>query len=212
MSGFAYDQDSGKIKGGTDETVIGNVSDALKVTTVGTAVVSDVEPATFIAVASSVAIGNGKSMISLLNASGSAVTVKILNIYLINTQTSAVTGVIADFSLFRCTGHSAGTAITTTTMLTTDSLNASVTARTGATITGEIATPLRRVLWSSDEWGVGGTDVENAQNAAQYQSAFWSNFVRGKRLTLLAGEGVTLKQTVNSTAGTFDVQIIFTQE
>ncbi len=49
MSGFAYDGDSGKIKGGTDETVIGNVADALKANvtnfpaTQNVAVVSTVE-------------------------------------------------------------------------------------------------------------------------------------------------------------------------
>lgn len=171
-------------------------------------------PKTFTVRAPSVAIGLNKSMLSLLNAGGSAVKVRLLEARLINVQTAAVTGVIGEFQLNRITAHSAGTSLTPAPHDTSDSLNGSVTARTGSTAT-EAAGPitLRRNYWSTDEWGVGSLDVEGSDHAHQtLGEPFYRSAPESKPIVLNAGEGIHVKQITNSTAGTFDIEFIFTEE
>lgn len=201
------------IKGATDGTHIGNVADALKVFLANSSVViSEDSNATFSAYAQGIAIGNNKSMFSLVNASGSTVKIKIHDIKIINVQTTAVTGVIADFRLQRCVGHSAGTSITPDSFDTTNTLNGSVTARTNATITTESAAIIRRALFSTDEWGVGAIDVESYHYPFQLYDSFFKKTDNTKALVLNANEGFTIKQVTNSTVGTFDILVLFTQE
>lgn len=179
----------------------------------GTISENAIAKATFVVNATSTAIGNNKSMLSLVNAGGSTVVVKVRELYLINTQTSAVTGVVSDFGLYRITGHSAGTSITPLPYDTLDVINGSITARTGSTVTGEAASPLKRVSYSSDEWGVGATDVESYDHTIQVSIPLITDRLDYRKpITMRAGEGISVKHTVNSTAGTFDVVMIFTQE
>lgn len=168
---------------------------------------------TFSAVARDVAIGNNKSMLSLLNATGSGVTIRIHEIWITNVRTTATTGLVAIFDLFRFTAHSVGTGITPAGMVSTNALNGLVTARTGATITGETTFKYKRWLWSSDEWSSGATDVASFDHALQtiYPVYRHDKSSMLQPLTLLAGEGFHIKQTVNSTYGTFDLCINFTQ-
>lgn len=174
----------------------------------------DREFATFTALATGIALGNNKSMFSIENTTGSAVKCRIHEIYMINVQTSGVTGVVTTFQLRRATSHAAGTPITAIeTMETTDTLDSSITARTNATITGESATLLWRALWSSDDWGTGGADVES--NAHDFQTMFpiYSRKTQGlKPIILNANETLTIKCATNTTAGTFDLLVVFTQE
>jgi len=201
------------IKGATDGTHIGNVADALKVSIANASVViSEDATATFSAYAQAVQIGNNKIMFSLVNASGSSVKIKIHDIKITNVQTTAVTGVIADFRLQRCVNHSAGTAITPNSFDTTNALNGSVTARTNATITTESAAIMRRALFSTDEWGVGSIDVESYHYPLQLYNSFFKKTDNTKALVLNANEGFTIKQVTNSTVGTFDILVLFTQE
>jgi hypothetical protein len=178
----------------------------------GTSTVAETELATYTAYAESVAIGNNKSMISITNASDSTVLVKIREIKLINVQTAAVTGVIADFKMFRCTSHSAGTSITVALHDTNDTLSGSVTARTGATISGEVTTTLRRWQFGSDEWNVGTQDAESDQHAIAVLTPAYQSYPKMKPFMLRANQGITIKCVTNSTAGSFDCMISFTVE
>lgn len=156
---------------------------------------------------------NNKSMMSILNAGGSSVVVRLKKILLVNSATTAITGVITDFRLFRITGHSAGTQITPATYDTQDSLDANVTVRTGATIAGESTSYLHRVEWSSDEYGTGTLDQEGYDHAAQYIAPFYTQEgTNCKPITLRAGEGLTLKCATNTTAGAWDIAFVFTVE
>ncbi len=208
------DNDDTTLKGGTDSTVIGNVGDRLKVDASFSSppTVAEREYATFSVYAQSVALGNNKSMVSLVNTSGSTVKVRIKEIRIINTQTSALTGVNADFRLLRCVSHSSGTQITPEAHDTTDSLDSAVTARTGATIGTEGSAVLRRWMWSSDEWSFGAPDVESADHAMQNLWPAYDTASKTKPITLNADEGITIKQVTNSSNGTFDILVVFTQE
>jgi hypothetical protein len=172
------------------------------------------ELATFTALSTATAPANNKSMFSIVNASGSAVTLKIQEIYLINVQQTAVGGVTLTFELRRITNHSGGTAITAIeTMDSGDALNGSITARTNSTVSGESATLLWRSLWSSDEWSPGNSDVESNDHEFQTMFPIYSKKTNdSKPITLRANEGLTIKCTTNSTVGSFDIFVVFTQE
>lgn len=167
---------------------------------------------TFSVNAQGIAIGNNKSMLSVLNATGSGVKIRLRDLKIINVQTTSVFGAIADFQKFRFTGHSAGTLIVPNSNDTTDVVNALVTCRTGATITGEAAAAIRRWQFSTDEWGAGAADVESAAHMDQlFQNCIFLDQYM-KAFTLNPGEGFHIKQVVNSTTGTFDIQAVMTQE
>jgi hypothetical protein len=192
-----------KIRGNTDGTLIGNSSDALKVTLPA--------PKTFVVRQSAVQIANGKSMLSIQNATGSAVKVKIREIWIKNVQTAGVAGIISQWELNRFTSHSGGTLLTPRANESSDVLDLSITARTGATISGTEFT-FFRWLWSTDEWGAGPSDVESFDHAFQNTNPVYRVQPNMKPITLLANEAIHLKQVFNSTVGTFDIEIVFTEE
>lgn len=163
----------------------------------------------FIANASNIAIGNNKSMISITNTSTRVV--RLERIYLVNNQTTAITGVISNFDFLRITSHSAGTLITAQPFDTVDSLDAGVTIRTGATVVGEGAV-LKRVVYSSDEWGVGASDNESLQNIQQQIMPIFQSGLFYKPITLRQNQGFHIKHTINSTIGNFDFFIEFTAD
>lgn len=205
-----------ELLGGTDQTKIGNTGDRLKVDASfsSTPTTSEIEIATYVIKATNIAIGNNKSMISILNANGSTRVVKIRSIQIINAQNTAVTGVIADFRLHRIAAgsHSSGTLLTPEIHDLNDILDGNVTWRTGATISGESGTSMYRWKWSSDEWSVGAQDVESNDHARQATSYLYQQVPKTKPITLRADQGLTIKQVTNSTAGSFDISIVYTME
>lgn len=172
------------------------------------------EPETFMVPAIATALGNGKSMISIVNAAGSPVLIKIRRIWIVNQRTTAVTGVVTDFRFRRNTGHSAGTDLTANIqeLDTNNTLNANVTVRTGATIAGAFAAHLRRYQASSDEWGPGTADVESAAHSDQELRPIYDASLNAQPITLRAGQGFDILCNTNTTAGTFDITLEFTQE
>ncbi len=208
MSGSGGDlNNSQSIQGATDDTLIGNFLDRLKVHSY------ESELATFVSFSSATSPGNNKSMYSMVNAGGSSVVAKIREIRIINSQTSAVTGKIVTFTAQRITGHSAGTLITDLSYDTLDSVNSSVTSRTDSTVSGESSGILKRWIVSADEWGTGSQDVESFQHGLQtYSNPSFYQLIKTKPITLRAGEGFTIKCITNTTAGTFDIFVVWTQE
>ncbi|TXH47902.1 MAG: hypothetical protein E6Q97_26135 [Desulfurellales bacterium] len=93
---------------------------------------------TFFVSALAVAPGNGKSMLSIENAAGSGRILRLVAVQTYNVQTTAVVGVNARFDLVRFATHAAGTLLTAATNDTTNSLSTGITARTDATLTGEV--------------------------------------------------------------------------
>lgn len=187
----------------------------IKTLTDGTQVTRYKELATFTGVASDIAIGNNKSMFSIVNASGSTVTTRISGIYIINSQITSVSGVIGVFELRRITNHSVGTAITAIeTMNTADSLSSSITIRTNATVTSESTNLLWRTQFSTDEL-TASANLDSAFSSHIFGTMFpvWQRKdYDNKPITLNANEGLTVKFVTNSTAGTFDILVVFTQE
>jgi len=235
-----------RIKGNTDGTKIGNVSDSLKtnvtasVLPTGASTESTLstlsgklnpltndpsisasgivvrpipyKPATFNLSAVTIPLGNNKSMLALLNPTGSTVILKLQYLKIINNQTTGVTGVAADFRIRRITGLSAGTAVVPQAFDTNDTLGAGIIAAHNGTVAGEFATDLMRYVWSSDEWGTGASDVESGDHAQQQMGYMFQNQLEAKTITLRANQGITIKCVTNTTAGNFDFEMCFTQE
>lgn len=173
-----------------------------------------IEKAAFWSIASGIAPGTNKSMWSIVNAGGSAVIIKIQEIWIRNVQQANIAGVVDVFELHRITGHSAGTALTPLSTDTADALNGSVTAITNSTVAGEVTDFFDRWFWSSDEWGPGALDVESFDSGLQNLTPVYRAGAspRMKPPTLRAGEGFTLKQVTASALGTWDIVVKFTQE
>lgn len=187
-------------------------SDGIQQVSIQSIVESGQAAATFMVYARNAAIGNNKSMLSIVNTSGSPVVLRLRELYIVNTQNAAVTGIISNFEMRRCVSHSGGTLLKPLPFDSIDSLNASITARTGATIGSEAADMFRRWNWSSDDWSGGAPDTESADHPMQVATNLVKKEPYTKPFTLRANEGLTIKHTVNSTNGTFDVCAVFTQE
>lgn len=169
----------------------------------------NIEYPTFSVASFDVAIANNKSMIALQNTGTSVVRVR--EIWIINDRTTTTTGVVGEFQVNRIASFTGGTAITAASYDTTDSLPSGITAATGATVSGESDT-LRQGRWSTDEWGVGTSDVESFDHALQQVTPFWSQTQNGKALTVRQNQGIHVKFATNSTSGSFTLRMIFTTE
>jgi hypothetical protein len=182
---------------------------AIPVTTTGG------EEATYTVIASATAPANNKSMLSIYNPTGSGYVLKLREFYLRNAATTAVTGVAASLELFRFVSAGAptgGTALTPISHDSDDAVPAGMDARTGGTVTGEVATPLDRIRMSTDEWGPGTADVESQQQSiANYLPARAKRDGLVKPFFARPGQGLHMKFATNSTAGSLDVIFVFTK-
>ena len=170
------------------------------------------ESPTFTVLAADVVLGNNKSLLSLVMAAGDPRVVRLREVWLRNAVNSAVTGVAAMFEMRRITGHSAGSTLTPVSRDSDDTLPASTTARTDATVSGEGAVE-QRWEWSSDDWGPGTLDVEG--HAIPFQNlwpVYRKHDPQTKPPSIRAGQGYHIKCATNTTAGYFDVLFVFTVE
>lgn len=167
---------------------------------------------TFNAIGAGIVTAQNKSMFSIFNTSSRSI--RIEEIYLTNVRTTNVTGVMGIFEMRRITGHSGGTIITNVEAYeTSDVLDAGVTVRTGATVSGESGNMLWRSMLSTDEHGIGTLDVASSQHIFQTMfPIFVKKTTNSKTITLNANQGLTIKFTPNSATGLFDIFCIFTQE
>jgi len=182
----------------------------------GTTFTQERNEPTFIVWVTGSQIGNNKSMMSIYNATGSTVIVRVREMWLTNVQTTNVVGIEGIFELRRMKGHTGGTTIgsgSIETMDLIDSINSSVQVVTNATtITSESSVLLWKAHWSTDEWGPNSNDTESTDHTMQQLFPLYARRDSNeKSITLRAGDGLTVKHIVNSTAGTFDLAIVFTQ-
>lgn len=167
------------------------------------------ELATFSVVAENIVVGNNKSMIAIQNTGTSII--KLREIWIINDQTTAVTGVAGEFRVHRIASFTGGTALTPVTFDTNDTLPAGVSCAAGSTIASETSL-LRTGRWSTDEWGPGTSDVESTDHGSQQLEPFWKQTPSGKPITLRQNQGAHVRFATNSTAGAFNLRLVFTAE
>lgn len=200
----------------TEAPVLAAGNDGTNVRTLRTDVtgrqfVRQFEEPTFVVQVTGAAIGNGKSMLSLLNT-GTAV-MRLRELWIINSQTTSVTGIVGEFQARRITGHSAGTNLTGNILPhdTADAVPAGLSARTGATVAGQAAVALWRRLFSTDEFGPGAQDVESNDHAHGNHTPVYKSEPPKKPITIRQNEGVHILFNTNSTAGSFDVVAVLSE-
>lgn len=164
---------------------------------------------TFTVISPSTVLGNNKSMISIQNTSSSIIRIK--KIYLTNTQTTNVTGVVVDFRLLRIASFTGGTNLTIYSNDTQDILPAGITAATNSTVASESAL-FRQSFFSSDEWGPGTLDGEQYDHGIQEYQPWYKAEPDEKPITLIQNQGIHIRCATNTTAGRFTITVVFTVE
>lgn len=167
---------------------------------------------TFTLAAIGATFGNAKHMASLFNGAGSGRVLRVYRVWILNNQTTAVTGVLTAFSLRRTISQSGGTALTPTKHDTANSnLPAQVLAATGATVTNESSSDLRRFMWSNDEPAVSAASSDELECLVPL-NCIWDSTGddRIEPIVLREGQGLTLQHTGTSTVGLCDIFFEFT--
>ena len=170
-----------------------------------------VDRQTFYASQSAVAVALNKSMLSINNGASGKV-LKIQNVYIVNSQITAVVGNVVQFDLLRTTSITLGTNVTPQSYDSLNVLPAQVTVATGATVVDASTSPLHSWILGGDEAGTGTATNQGTDKAL---SQFAPNLAAPAMQlpTLRPGEGVHIKATVvPSVAGQWLIGVLFTLE
>lgn len=129
-----------------------------------------------------------KCMISVFNASGSGVVLRLYRAWMLNNQLTAVTGVLTNVEIRKLSSMSGGTTLTPAPRDTSSTaLPAQVTAATNASVT---PTDLyRRVIWSTDEPAANATVTMDEFELIPSLNCIW---VMGYRTTMV--EPIVLRE------------------
>jgi hypothetical protein len=168
---------------------------------------------TFITNATSVATSASKSMLSLLNGSGSDV-IEIREVYIANqSYTTKLNGVVGVFEFKRFTGHSAGTTLSVESFDTTNTIDPLIVTKTGATIAGESSSFLLRKTLSTDEWGPvsnpGDSTDETVGHYILSAIPIYKTELPMQGIVLRGGQGLNIKFNSITTTGVFDITVVF---
>lgn len=162
----------------------------------------------YVALVENSVFANSKQHFSLFNGSGSGVVVRVQKLYIKNMVETAVAGGTRRLDVKKITACSSGTDITPVKLDTAnDDLPAQVLVKTTATVTeGAIIFPL---IFSDKEMLL----TQNSMSQQIFSGINW--IPEGYELqeyTLREGEGLTIKQITNSTAGTVSWIVVFSVE
>lgn len=167
---------------------------------------------TYTASALGIAFASNKSLLGIYNAHASR-KVKIYRVWVLNNQTTAVTGVITTLTLRKLSNLTGGTAVTPTqhdTGNTSVDLT-SVTCVTNGTATNTSDIALRQWMWSGDEPAVSSATSDELQCIVPlmciWDSTGDSNI---EPITLNQNEGISVTQPGTNAVGVIDVFIEFT--
>ena len=162
----------------------------------------------YIALVENSQFANSKQHLSIFNGSGSNSVIRVQKLYIANMVETAVSGGAGRLDIKKITACSSGTDLTPIKQdSTNDDLPAQILLKTGATVTeGSIIFPL---VFPDDEMLL-------TQNSMAQQIFSGINWIpEGYELqefTLREGEGLTIKQITNSTAGNVSWIVLFSLE
>lgn len=173
--------------------------------------VSDNTQQTFVVSAQGVLTGNGKSMISIENGSGSGKTLRLVRAKIFNVTPGTVAGVDIQLDALKFTTSSGGTTLTPQSYDTNNSLSSSITCRTNATISGEATQAIDSWYFNGDELASGAsTTASNGSLTGQVLLPYGG--LSQQVPTIRAGEGLHIKCQTNTTVTNFSLFLVFTQE
>jgi hypothetical protein len=160
-----------------------------------------------------VAFGNNKSMAAILNGSGSGRIIRIKRIWVLNNQTTGVTGVLTTWTLKRSSAQSAGTAVTPTKHDTSsENMPAQVLVATGATVTQTSDVAFRTWVWSNDE-PAASTGTSDEFECLVPLNCVWDSATGDADLepiVLREGQGIDVRHSGSSAVGVCDIFVEFT--
>lgn len=159
-----------------------------------------------------VTFGNGKHMLSLFNGVGSGKILRVYRAWMLNNQTSAVTGVLTTMALRRTSAQSGGTAITATKHDTTSAaIPAQVLSAAGATVTNTGDVQLRTWVWSNDEPSASSATSDELECLIPLNLVWDSTGSTDlEPIVLREGEGVTMHHSGTTAVGVADFFLEFT--
>jgi hypothetical protein len=155
------------------------------------------------------AVSTNKYHLYLRNDTGSAQTLWLNALYIINLQTAAVTGVALRFDLRRVTGTPTMTSLTPYQFNTADVALAGVTA--GHTVTAGLTDGqiLRPIMLTSDEHTAAATNIQQLVDTVNHLPNP-NSYQRPKALR--PGEAIAIKQFTTGTVGSFAFLLHFSVE
>jgi hypothetical protein len=169
--------------------------------------------ATFTAAFLGVTFGNNKSMAGIFNGSGSGVVLRIKRIWVLNNQTSAVTGVLTTWSLRRSTAQSSGTSVTPVKHDTnSSSIPAQVLVAHGATVTSSTSDTFRNWVWSNDE-PAASTGTSDEFECLVPLNCLWDSATGDadiEPIVLRETFGIDVRHSGSSAVGVADIFVEFT--
>jgi hypothetical protein len=162
----------------------------------------------YVALVEDSVFANTKQHFSIFNGSGSGVVVRVQKLFVTNMVLTTVAGGIRRLDVKKISACSSGTDITPLKQdSTNDDLPAQVLVKTTATVTeGAILFPL---VFPDDEMLL----TQNSMSQQLYSGINWiPEGFELQEYTLNEGEGITIKQITNSTAGTVSWIVVFSME
>lgn len=173
--------------------------------------------ATYTAVATGVTFSTtGKVLLQIFNASGSGVILKVYRIWLLNTQTAAVTGVLPPIELRRITAISTTGSPTTVTPSKHDTNSATLPAQVTVNYGNTSVTStdvFRALIRSSDEPAVGTFSIDELSAIVPF-NAIWDSGYGSTNIEPLVcreGQGIIVYNVgIASAAGFYDIIAEFT--
>jgi len=167
---------------------------------------------TYTAAASGVSYASGKSMLALFNGAATAKVLRVYRIWVLNNGTSAVTGVLTNFTIYKTSAQSGGTSVTPVKHdSNNDALDAAVLCAYGATVTD--GSLLRKFLFSNDEPAVSGATLDEFELLVPLNCVWDAGYgdTTIQPITLNASEGLHVKHTGTTAVGSCDIYFEFTQ-
>lgn len=167
---------------------------------------------TYTAYGTGIAFASNKSLLGVFNAHATR-KVRIYRCWVLNNQTTAVTGVLTSLLLRKVSALSAGVAVTPvahdTGLLTPDLT--SVTCVTGGTFTNTADNPFRQIMWSTDEPTVSSASSDELQCIVPL-NCIWdaTGDTNIEPLVLNTNEGAHILQPGANAVGILDIAIEFT--
>ena len=168
---------------------------------------------TYRAVVVGATFASNKSMLTVFNGSGSGRIIRVKRVWLLNNQTSGVTGVLTTFELRRISASSGGTAVTPVKHdSNSENMPAQVACATGPTdtLTGDAA--YTRWMWSNDEPAVSAMTNDETECvpvlACVFDAATGDADI--EPIVLREGQGLCVRHTGSSAVGVADAIIEFT--
>jgi hypothetical protein len=169
------------------------------------------EPATFYVVFDRIAPAANKYMATLFNTSATRV-VRLQQLWQLNWQVAAVTGVALEQYVAIITARTAGTSVPIHAYDSADTLSGGISADTiSASVTESHI--VNRQLATSEEGSALGTQLgEDFRAQDRGFQLLWERTKASKGFTFRQNQGITIRNVTGSTVGTVSYFVEFTDE